>query len=202
MDTTSTKLLMTRKLRLLLEEFDLNISVEDFIEYSRALYIQNEPPVKLKENEYKANLKPFIRLMGVFYSKEEKKFKKKQFLALKQTDYIVYFVEDKAQHYVHRLSMIIQIVQQIQLINELEKKQAILEEYTSGEMAYEKFFNFGEGYNPDPNYSFLQSDQKLNWKVGKVSKDDLYEKLYDKVRDPAIEKMVPLEFKLMDTKEN
>lgn len=199
MDTVVVKQRLLRKLTNLLEEFGIEMMGNEFVQTYKNLYIQNEPPMALnpQTNEYEQRDKPRMRLLGT--SKDSDSSKKKQLFALGASEYVSLFVEDKAMDLYNRLSMIVFITQEIQLIEKLEKRQARLEEWTSGKMAFEKFRNFGEGSQPNANFSFMDSNRILKWDVEKVPRTKLLRKLFEKEKDQNLPELLKFEFKLPDT---
>lgn len=200
MDTIIVKQRLLRKLDKLLEEFGIEMMGNEFVQTYKNLYIQNEPPMALnpQTNEYEQRDKPRMRLLGTSKDSDSSN-KKKQLFALGASEYVSLFVEDKAMDLYNRLSMIVFITQEIQLIEKLEKRQARLEEWTSGETAFEKFGNFGESGEPNAEYSFMDSRTVLEWDVEKIPRTKLLRKLFEKEKDQNLPELLKFEFKLAES---
>jgi hypothetical protein len=202
MDTEIVKQKLLRKLTKLLEEFDIQMMGEEFVHTYKNLYIQNEPPFAFNQekNVYEEREKPRMRLLGMM-KEDGNTYKKRQVYALGASEFISHFVNDRAMDLYNRLSMVVFLTQEIQLIEKLEKRQAKLDAWTSGEMAFEKFGNFGEKNEPDADYSFMESIRVLKWDVEKMPRTKLLRKLIEKEKDPNFPELLKFEFKLADTEE-
>lgn len=199
MNTEDVKYRLMLKLNTLLEEFDIKMKAYEFVHTYKGLYIQNEPPMVFNHetNTYEQKEKPRIRLLGMCKDFDNT-YKKRQIFSLGASEYVSLFVFDKIMNLFNRLSMIVFIAQELQMIEKLEKRQAKFDAWTTGEMAFEKFGNFGESDQPDSNFSFMESNQILKWNIEKEPRTKLLRKLFEKEKDPNLGNLLRFEFKLLE----